>query len=209
MLLSDEKRFVFIHVPKAGGSSMTAALGPWCLPRNRAPWASWARWVGLPRDYRRYRFGKHEGLAAVERRMPAELYGAYFKFAFVRNPWDRLVSDYNSVLRDPAHRRHARVRRLGSFREYVVSEAQRSLRTQLELLADSTGGIGVDFVGRFERLEADFRAVCERVGIEASLPHLNRREHEPYADYYDEETRELVRARWTDDVEAFGYEFQG
>ncbi len=206
MLLSDEKSFVFIHVPKAGGTSVTEALRQFALPRPPR-WTSLLRPFGLPRDHRRHRFEKHGSLRSVERVLPGDRFRTWFKFAFVRNPWDRLVSDYSFVLNRPAHRRHARVKRLGSFAAYLEREAPRVMSSQVELLRDSTGRVGVDFVGRFERLEADFATVCARIGVAARLAHHNRTDHAAYREFYDERTRDLVRSSWADDVEAFGYEF--
>jgi len=207
VLISDDKAFVFIHVPKTGGSSVGAALERLCPPHMRSCLGAWLRPLGLPRDYRRFRFRRHDPLTVVERHMPAQLFARCFKFAFVRNPWDRLVSEYNSVLRLPGHRRHARVRALGGFKAYLRREAPFVLASQRRLLVDSTGEIGADFVGRFERLEQDFASVCERLGIEAALPHLNRHGHDDYRSYYDDEARELVRSHWGEDIVAFDYEF--
>ena len=207
VLISDDKALVFIHVPKTGGSSVSAALEPWCPPQERGRLSAWLRPLGLPRNYRRFKFRRHDPLALVERIMPAQRFSQFFKFAFVRNPWDRLVSEYNSVLRLPDHRRHRRVRALGGFKAYLHHEAPSVLASQRRLLVDSSGRIGADFVGRFERLEQDFASVCERLGIDAALPHLNRHEHDDYRSYYDDESRELVRAQWSEDVVAFDYEF--
>ena len=207
VLISDERGFVFIHVPKTGGSSVGAALEPMCPPRQRGRLGAWLRPLGLPRDYRRFRFRRHDPLVMVERVMPPQRFSRFFKFAFVRNPWDRLVSEYNSVLSLPGHRRHARVRALGGFKAYLRREAPVVLSSQRQLLVDSTGEIGADFVGRFERLEEDFARVCERLGIEAVLPHLNRHAHDDYRSYYDDESRELVRWHWGEDVDSFDYEF--
>jgi hypothetical protein len=207
VLISDDKEFVFVHVPKTGGSSVGAALQPLCSLRNRGRLSAWLRPLGLPRDYHGFRFRRHDPLSVAEGVMPAQRFVRFFKFAFVRNPWDRLVSEYNSVLRLPGHRRHARVRAMGGFKAYLRREAPFVLASQRRLLVDKTGRIGADFVGRFEQIEQDFGSVCARLGIEAALPHLNRHEHGDYRSYYDDESRELVRSHWGEDVVAFDYEF--
>lgn len=206
MLISDEKAFVFIHVPKTGGSSIEAALQPWALPRSDSMWASLGRPLGLPPGYRRFRFAKHGGLRDVQGRMPAALFDRYLKFGVVRNPWDRLVSEYNAAVHNPAHRRHLRVAQM-AFDEYLREEAPRVLAAQHDLLADATGKIGVDRLLRFENLTEDFGRLCADLGIHAELPHLNRYEHDSYRAFYDDAARAFVAERWRADVEAFGYAF--
>lgn len=206
MLISDTKRFIFVHVPKAAGKSVREALAPYCLPRP-PKFHSLLRRFGLPRDYRRYRFRTHGGLVDAQRILPAAVFRDYFKFAFVRNPWDRLVSSYHYILERPGHPHHRRVRRLGSFAAYVEYEAHRGKFRQYDLLCRTGGEPGMDFVGRFERLEQDFDQVCRKLGIEAALPHVNVSRHRSYADYYDPATRALVERSWRQDIEAFGYTF--
>ena len=65
----------------------------------------------------------------------------------------------------------------------------------------------MDFVGRFETLEQDYAAVAARLGVQPDLPHANRTVHEDYRTYYTPETAEIVRQRFSRDVETFGYEF--
>lgn len=207
MLISDSKQFVFVHVPKTGGSSLQRLLKPHCLEKNPNRLYSLLRPLGLPRDYRRFRFLTHGPLVTAERVMPAAVFRSYFKFAFVRNPWARLVSEYNALMGKPHHRRYRRVAGLGGFAQYLVREAPRRVGMQSDLLIDSTGRIGVDFVGRFETLADHIQQVCDRLSIPCALPHVNRSAPVDYRSYYDDDTREYVRKHWARDVEAFGFEF--
>ncbi|MBK8976244.1 MAG: sulfotransferase family 2 domain-containing protein [Planctomycetes bacterium] len=211
MLISDSHRFVFVHVPKTAGSTVVRLLRAHAIERPPAGLASLLRAVGLPRDWRRYRFPKHAPLRTAERRLPAEMFHNAFKFGFVRNPWDRLVSDYNAQLRDPTARRHARTSRLGSFARYLRADAPRGLATQRSLLIDGSGAIGVDFVGRFETLAADLAFVCDRLGLPRppAWPEENRHPHADYRNYYASEDRDLVARHWREDIETFGYSFDG
>jgi hypothetical protein len=65
----------------------------------------------------------------------------------------------------------------------------------------------VDFVGRFEALERDFATVCRRIGIDPSLPHINRSTHRDFRDYYTPRTKAMVAEAYSADIERFGYEF--
>lgn len=206
MLISDSRRFIFVHVPKTAGTSVKTALKPYSLPRPPR-WYSLLRRFGLPRDYRRYRFPIHVSLAAIERVVPPEVFRGYFKFAFVRNPWDRLVSSYHNIRERPAHPQHRRVQRLPDFDAYVRYEAARGKLHQQRMLLDASGRLGVDFLGRFENLAADFAQIRARIGLETPLAHANRSSRSDYRAYYGERLREYVRAQWREDIEAFGYEF--
>ena len=77
------------------------------------------------------------------------------------------------------------------------------------MIVDEDGASIVDFVGRFENLQADFAAVCDRIGLHRTgLPHENRSDgRKAYRDYYSEETRDIVARYFKRDIERFGYEF--
>jgi len=70
-----------------------------------------------------------------------------------------------------------------------------------------SGDMLVDFVGRYETLAEDFDAVCDRIGIECALPHINRSRHGDFREYYTPETRALVEEVYKADIELFGYRF--
>lgn len=65
----------------------------------------------------------------------------------------------------------------------------------------------VDFVGRYETLNADFEQVTRRLGLDLTLPHLNRTGHDDYRTYYTPEAQQRVAELWAVDISNFGYEF--
>lgn len=213
MLVSYEHQFLFIHVPKAAGSSIVAALAPYA---NR-PDVFWMNrlldkvgiHVNYMGPYRQKKFRKHDPAIVVQRQLPRRIYDSMFKFAFVRNPWDRLVSYYHFVLGKPGHNRYERVRRLGSFAAFVEwCCRERKPVDQRHMICDSHGKVIVDFVGRYETLDDDFRTVCRRLGLNVLIPHLNRSGHRDYRDYYKPATRNLVAELYRGDIETFGYTFE-
>lgn len=210
MLVSESHRFIFVHVQKTAGTSITELLRPLALQPPGGRLNRLASDLGLVHDWRRCQFRKHAPLKRAERVLPADLFSSFYKFAFVRNPWDRLVSWYEFVLQDTGHKRHRRVRRLPGFDEFVRSELGRPRRAQWWMLTGRDGRLGIDFAGRFERLEADVAAVCARLGIPSrTLPHVNRtRPRAPYQQYYTPALAALVRERWAPEIEAFGYSFE-
>jgi hypothetical protein len=170
----------------------------WLGPLNRV--------AGL---YRQMEFPLHASAGTIKRCLPAELYSRLFKFAFVRNPWDRLVSRYAYLLCSPDHPRHRLVSRMKDFSDYVAWEIRRGKMFQHTYVTDSRGEFLVDFVGHYERLPEDFAKVCARLKIEAELPRLNTSSHRDYRTYYTTATRELVSGHFRRDIELFGYTFDG
>jgi hypothetical protein len=208
MLISESHGFLFVHVQKTAGTSVTQFLAPHALSPSAGRLNKIASDLGLVHDWRRNYFRIHAPLRRAERVLPPDVFASLFKFAFVRNPWDRLVSWYVYVLRDTGHRRHAQVRDSGSFAQFVQVELARPRRSQWWMLEQRSGDLGVDFVGRFERLEEDMAAICAHIGIPYQpLPRENVSKREPYQSYYTPELAELVRQRLAREIEAFGYAF--
>lgn len=158
----------------------------------------------------------HAKARDVKKELPPEVFNEFFKFAFVRNPWDLQVSLYHFMLRDPAIPRHAEVKACGSFDAFIEWVLKTPdpypkgiTKLQSEMLADSQGKLLVDFIGRYETLSADYARVCEKVGVDAPLPHLNKSAHQDYRSYYNDRTRDLVAENFKNDIELFGYSFDG
>jgi len=210
MLISESHRFIFVHVQKTAGTSITEVLRPLALQPPAGRVNRLASDLGLVRDWRRCHFRKHAPLRRAERVLPAEVFSSFYRFAFVRNPWDRLVSWYEFILQDATHRRHGRVRSLPGFEDFVRRELAHPRRAQWWMLTGRDGRLGIDFAGRFERLEADMAAVCTRLGIAyRPLPHVNRTARRaPYQQYFSPALAALVRERWAPEIEAFGYAFE-
>ncbi len=205
-MYSTDLNCLFIHIPKVAGNSIMQSLG-----------TDWENHM----DLTRYR--DHLGPDAL---------ASAFKFTFVRNPWDRLLSEYN--FQRKKHQRTDTVRlflyhpdgSLRTFSEWAAyalahpedhhpgewggktSEHVHRLSPQVDWISID-GAIGVDFVGRIERLQEDFDEVCDRLGQpRRKLKRKNRKFHWHYSRYYDDETRELVTQYYRRDIEAFGYRFE-
>ncbi len=217
MLVSHTHRFIYIHVGKTGGMSMREVLKTYAQEpdkfRIRRPPAA----VG-DRPNPLYKVWEtlllHAKARDVQKELPPEIFGGFYKFAFVRNPWDLMVSMYHFILREPKAAKHDQVKALGSFDafvEWAVKEPEPFpkgiTRLQKEMLTDSEGNLLVDFVGRYETLHRDFAAICEKVRIDNTLPHLNRSQHLDYRTYYTPETRRLVEESFQADIECFNYSF--
>lgn len=213
MIISYSHRFIFIHVGKAAGTSIQKAVEPYAHRPERYLMNRLLATIGVHVNYcthyQKKRFRKHVIAREVRRQLPNRVYDEFFRFAFVRNPWDRMVSMHHYMRDKRLYHRHKLVESLGSFEEYVRWEIKRNKDSQKAFITDVGGNVIVDFVGRFERLRDDFAHLCKELGISATLPHCNKTRHRDYRTYYDSRTIELVADHWREDIELLGYTFDG
>jgi Sulfotransferase family len=146
----------------------------------------------------------------------------YYKFAFVRNPWDRLVSWYSMVTKFPkgGNELWRYVRDNSStFEEFIYNctdevEVKKGVYysftyNQLDYVTDEYGDLLVDFIGRLENFDEDVHEVFDRIGVDLeTVPHKNRSRHQHYSTFYAPDTEMIVRERFKRDIEYFGYEFE-
>ena len=169
---------------------------------------------GLNQSYQTYRFRTHGNLQSVERIMPSDLFHKYIKFSVVRNPWDRLVSEYEffnqgsevyqNVLK---RRRHRWARDIKTFDEFVHAKAKRKDATQYYYLKNSKDALGVDNVLKQESLSLDFEKLCNRLDFQCQLTRYNTtQKRNPTASYFSKELNQFVMRHWSEDIELFGYQ---
>ena len=115
MLISDSHQFIFLRMRKVASTSMRQILRPLCIPTPQGKLAYLKSRARLEWNYQQYVFRAHDNIVSAQRRMPRQDFDSYFKFAFVRNPWERLVSEYEFLLTSPAHGRYSRVKKLEDF----------------------------------------------------------------------------------------------
>lgn len=209
MLISERHRFIFIHIYKNAGSSITNALMPFVQNRYQAVVNAVFRKLDtmdhrflLPRPY-----PHHIRARELIEKIGAAEFRKYFSFAVVRNPWDWQVSLYNYMLKTKRHHQHKLAQRLDSFDRYIEWRCNEEVRLQKDFVSSRDGEIVVNFIGRYENLDADFQEICSRIGVVASLAKLNVSYSAPYREFYDAKTRDMVREAFAEDIQLFGYEF--
>lgn len=153
---------------------------------------------------------QHLLAAQVRQEVGAETFGSYFKFAFVRNPWDRAVSQYEYTRTRPDLQAFIGMSEDDSFNRYLGLIAKCphvQWLPQHRFVFDEDGNLLVDFIGSFERLRADAESVFRRLAIRTSggLPHVNASKRGPIEAYYDREAIEMVAALYKDDLRMFTF----
>ena len=201
-MISLQKSFLFVHIPKTAGNSIQSVLRDYSedqLLALRKEQDGIERF-GLRNP--KYKIKKHSTLSEYRDALGDKQFRNLFKFTCVRNPWDRMVSYYFTPTQNPE------TRNLKKFRG-IISQAV-SVTDYLRLDDDDPDPFGnVDYLMRFENLTDDFRAVCSQLEISpATLPRYNRSSREHYSKYYDDELREFVRTRFASEIERFNYTFE-
>lgn len=232
-MIAHEQKAIFIHIPKCAGQSIENAFLrlngldrntrlPLLLQPNNDPNIGPPQLAHLlAKEYVQYHY------------ISQELFFKYFKFAFVRNPWSRLVSFYN----------YSSYRTIYTFSQFLHNyfipkmwiEKFYFVRPQVDYLFSDDGKLLVDYIGKFESLDHDFSVVCENLNIsKVGLEHANKSDHgvgkdkiykrwvkyvlwsaygsklpifKNYRDYYDSKSKKTIEKYYLADIEYLKYEF--
>ncbi len=144
------------------------------------------------------------------------LYKGYFKFAFARNPWDRLISCWNNKIvaanTDPQFgftpTEFEKMKKFHNFVDYVggldIETCDHHLRSQCSLIDLDR----VDYLGRLETFTLDFAAVCKMLRLPCeAIVSKNVSRRGSYREYYDEATIQKVSEIYRKDIQIFKYKF--
>ena len=185
-MINHEHSFIFIHINKCGGTTIDELFNGSFQGHDK------------PFDYKKSN--------------PKE-FANYFKFAFVRNPWDRVASFY-----------HYQIKRKWDYYPFdetipfkpfvenwlIKMPGQTLLNVSCcyDWIFDENDNLLIDFIGRFENFQQDFNLICDKIGIDRQkLQHKNKSNHKHYTEYYDDKTRQIVAEKYAKDIEYFGYKF--
>ncbi len=214
MIISPGRRFIFVHIPKTGGTSMTLALEGRAMKDDILI-------CDTPKAKRRKgrlkgvaaagRLWKHSTLADVNGLITPDQARQWFVFTLVRNPWDRMVSYYH-WLRDQsfAHPAVAQAKEL-SFDDFILHDDTRAAQQAwpaTRYLISSDGTDCADAFVRLEHLADDLAPVQAHLGFDLDLPHSNASARpRDYRAVYSDAAAAAIAADCAPDIEKFGYSF--
>jgi Sulfotransferase family len=201
-MISLQKGFLFVHIPKTAGNSIQTILAPYSEDEIVAVRG---HQDGIERFGLRnpnYKLKKHSTLAEYRATLGEEQFRSFYKFTCVRNPWDRMVSYYFT-----AGRQMVKWDRK-AFKKMILKALSAANYLQLEEGEVDPFG-NVNRILRFETLGDDFNRLCQELNIPSTpLPQYNRSQREHYSNYYDKKLSKLVRKRFAIEIERFGYTFE-
>lgn len=204
-MLSLKKRFLFVHVPKTAGNTIQGALKPYS---DDDVVTIVGHQDGVERfELRnpRYKTEKHSTLAEYELEYGKDVLDGLFKFACVRNPWDRCMSRYFSPDRGQVVWNKAEFMELV---KWVVKPLPYYFSRPGRVEPIQAAVANLDRVLSYETLQSDFDSVCVELGIPtALLPRRNASTQTDYRKYYDRECRRLVEITLAEEIDYFGYSF--
>jgi len=190
-MINHKHKFLFIHIPRTGGTSIEEQF-----QYNEAKEKN-----------------KHWNLNDWKNHLNDEDFDGYFKFAFVRNPWDVIVSKYldRGWYSSPIQGRGGEIGYYsGKSLKYFLDHYQPAEHEHGDGLLDYFDPGQMDFVGRFENRVQDIEYISRKIGINinSSTKARSHRHKKHYTEYYDDETRAIVAEKYAKAIEHFGYEFE-
>jgi hypothetical protein len=208
VIISHRHRFIFFAIPKTGTHSVRMALREHMAQDDLEQVGLFVK-RRLPfRELDHIPHG-HLGVRDIRPVLGEEVFDGYFKFAFVRNPFDRFVSFCAFMSREADY--FARAPQ--AFMKHIIREVRPVdnvlYRPQYELLVDADGHLAIDYLARTETMQTSYEEICRRIGIPARpLEKINASSHLPYWHYYDEELIGLVGDLYRKDLEILDYRFE-
>jgi len=215
MIVSHKHKFIFIHLGRTAGRSLTVALARSCGAEDVVTNAK-----GLQRNYAGFR--RHFRATEIRKKVGREIFDEYFKFTIERNPWDKFISRYWS------YAGHANKPLYKKFPEFVTGKPL-DFKTwfDIRILQGNLLGFGhyrfprssrsytendriiVDFIGRHENLAEHVAILSDRLKIELDKHYGARRhkERRPYTELFDERMNRIVERYFAKDLALLGYRF--
>ncbi len=221
MIISHKFKFIFVHIPKTGGCSIEHQLIPKLGTEDLiTDTMNYGHIKDLKAKF--YKIPHHSTLDEILDKFPETK--NYFKWAIVRNPWDRMVSLYHfyqqltEVGGQLAGGKFANLPpdSLGSFEEWIMldnkypnrflradTQSNHKWRPQYEWV-----GGKIDYTGKLESIDNNFLFICNNIGIKHTpLENKNSSNHNYYKTYYNETTKNIIEDKYNIDIRKFNYGF--
>lgn len=191
----DDLKCIFVHIPKAAGISV-----------NKALFGNYG--------------GSHHKLKDYQLIFNKKEFNTYYKFTFVRNPWDRLVSTYFFLKNGGFHENDKawfdeNLSQFNNFEEFVLNWLNEdNIYKWIHFIPQNefitvNGKVLIDDVYKLENIDEDMKAIAKKLNLTLELRHENQNpnRNSKYREYYSSKTKEIVSRVYKKDIELFDYQF--
>lgn len=208
-MISHKYKCIFVHIPKTAGTSIEDVIWPEKSDRTEAN-----LWMGfIDKYHNKYQTGGLQHLTAeqIRKEVGEQFFQDYYKFAVIRNPWDRTVSQFVYMKERRDLRKFIGMRKKTSFEEYlqlIRKKEHVQWKKQVDFLNDENDKLMVPNLIRFEELVKGVNELFQHLNIEAILPHKKKSVRSHYSEYYNTATKEMVAEIYRKDINAFNYRFE-
>ena len=207
-MISHEHKFIFVHIPKCGGTSIEKIFNIDAFYGDESTFTGW--------DDQGKFWRTHASIDRIHNQTLGQ-FKEYFSFAFVRNPWDKCVSEWLWL-----SSRESRLKdKVCTLKDYLlITNEFEDIASSLEKWGRSdhfasqysfvsiNNRHAIKFIGRFENLHEHFNYFMTKVGLpQGTLPHNNSTEHEHYSSYYDDKSKAIIAKKFARDIDFFKYSF--
>ncbi len=214
--INHDKKAIFLHINKTGGSYIAGTLEKYYGFQTfylKRPDHEQFCFIKKKNQKQKYYENRVHGVLNYYRSSPVlnkkmnmtpDKWDSYFKFCFVRNPYDRIISGWNHLGKKIPFKKYVHFDKFVDDMEFI-----HTFMPQYRHVVDFKNNLFVNFVGRFENLENDFIYILYHLGypypIHDPVVRVNVHKHKKYIEYYDQKTLDKVNELMKEDFERFDY----
>lgn len=191
MTISHPKKFIFVHVHRTGGTTVTNLLKNLLGDRMEI-------------------ISEHGNARTYEGKLLAE-FQDYFRFGFTRNPWMRMLSWYSLIHRNDLKTLSEERRRLEEFIELDLASDFTTGEfhyNSIDYFSNGESEILVDSIFHFENFKTAISEITRELGLpDIQIPLINETQIKNYQEFYTDKCRDLIARKCAKDIEYFGYSF--
>mgnify|MGYP000600718040 CR=1 FL=1 len=223
-IINNSRKFIFIHVPKCAGTTLTNYYSKYSTCQDVEIGGSQIGETLQPYFKKRFGITKHSTISELASALGENVLDEYFTFGFVRNPYDRVLSSFTFLRKWEHWQRHKDLIKIKDINEYIASDffqgagVDRQNEAQSFWLGDSTAvdATHVNYWGKVEDIERCVAFINKKVGIverKIALPFKNSSRQESISQNVElrlsKDSIKIINERYSSDFDLYGYSMQG
>lgn len=205
MPIFDSSKSIFIHIPKCGGTSLVTSFSP-----------EIKQLIARPNKFSlKYMYGRNlqHATASKVRLLAPVRYARYYKFSLVRNPWDRMISEYNWRKQWDTNLANTNfINMLENIPKYRDKREPHFYQAS-DFIMDKNDNLLIDYLGYFENIDHEFEHICKQLNLDLTLARKNVSSNQSAEQlnkgFYGKVASELIKQHFPRDIANFGYQSPG